>query len=357
MKPLFLLAISAGIIALPFAPLSAATFLPANNEVTSVRDEIPGDLYTANNSIVIAAPVRGDIFAAGDSVDISGPNDQSIFAVGRTVTLSGAVGDDIRAAGNSISISGTVAGDIMAVGSIITISQNASVAGDAYIAGEALKISGKITGDVRFAGNKVTIAKDANIAGDVTVYGTNDPIIEEGATIAGNVTIQKPVHDDRKDSRKAISGVGRSTFAQLALALALLFAAPIATKQAHTVLNARPFHSFAIGAVWMILLLPVTLLLLVSGIGIPIGLLLMFATVPLFIASFGIALITMGTLAHRAFSKTAEPITWQHPVFGALIMFALTFLNILGFLVAALVVIGSFGAVIISLWGAVSGKK
>ncbi len=357
MKPFFLSAALAAVIALPMAPVSAATFLPANNEVTSVRDEIQGDLYTANNSIVIAAPVRGDIFAAGDSIDISGPNDQSIFAVGRTVTLSGSVGDDVRTAGSIVSINGSVEGDLFAAGSAITISQNASIAGDAYIAGEEMAISGKVMGDMRFAGNKVTITKNANITGNVTIYGTNDPIIEEGATIIGNVTTQKPVHDDREDSRKAISGVGRSVLAQLALALALLFAAPIATKQAHHVLNARPFYSFAIGAVWMILLLPVTLLLLVSGIGIHIGLLLMFATVPLLIASLGIALITMGTLAHRAFSKTSQAIIWHHGVYGALIMFALTFLNILGFMVAALVVIGSFGAVLISLWSAVSGKK
>src|SRR3989344_9434472 len=104
MKPLFLSAGIAAVIAFPFAHISAATFLPANNEVTSVRDEMDGDIYAANNSIVLAAPVRGDIFAAGDRVDISGPNDQSIFAVGRTVTLSGAVGDDVRTAGSIVSI-------------------------------------------------------------------------------------------------------------------------------------------------------------------------------------------------------------------------------------------------------------
>lgn len=357
MKTLLSLGLIAGVLALPLAHISAATFLPANSEVTSVRDAVEGDLYAANSSLVIAAPISGDIFAAGDSIDISGSSTQSVFAAGRTITISGNVGDDVRIAGNILSVSSSIAHDIFAAGSAITLSEKARVGGDLYVAGENLIISGTVAGDVRFTGSSLRITDTATITGDVTVYGNNDPVIEDGATITGNITTQRVTHEEGDESRSMISGVGKGALAQLALALALFFLAPVALKQTHEVFLARPFTSFIIGALWIILFLPITMLLLVSGIGSLLGLLLMIATAPLLIAAIAVAVISIGELAERVFSKKQQPLSWQHAVYGAVIMFAATFVGPLGFLLVAILVTTAFGSLLKATWNMVSGKK
>ncbi len=353
MKHILSIAGIAGALAVPLFSVSAATFLPVNTPSSSIRDAVEGDVYGANQSIVIAAPVDGDVFSAGSSVDISGDVRQSIFATGRVVTISGDVGDDVRTAGSIVSINSRVAHDLMAAGSMVTLTPDSSVGGDAYLAAENLTISGTIAGDIRFTGSNITITGDANIAGDVIVYGTKDPVIENGATIGGDVTVRQHPAEEREHPRNRFAMFGRSTIALLALALVLFFVAFTAVKRTHAVAVSRPILSLGIGAVWMLLGIPASFILLFSGLGTFIGLVLAFGSAALFIASFGISIILIGEMAQRIVSKEQQTPTWHHAVYGAVIMFVLHLLGGIGFLVAAIVTTLTFGALLIALRNAV----
>jgi cytoskeletal protein CcmA (bactofilin family) len=354
-KPYIAGVIALFLIALPFGSSHAATFLPLSEEVASLRSETKGDVYAASNSVVITAPVEGDIFAVGDSVDISGSSGASIFALGRTLSLSGESKDDVRVAGNMISIGSQIAHDLFAAGSSIFISQDSHVHGDAYVAGESITISGTIHGNVRAAANKVTITKDAVLMGDLIVRG-NAPIIEDGATVSGKVQTIAP--SKSTDTRREGFSVGRfiaSVLSAAVLALLLLFSAPALVTRSKEIIQKSPAQSGIIGLIWMVLCIPVTFLLLMSGIGVYVGIFFLTVTIPLAIIAFGLMVITTGSILYRLLTKKTSTILYD-ALIGALVVSLVAFLGPLGFVLICIAFLIALGAVLKALWSMIQGK-
>ncbi len=343
------------LVALPFAPIQAATFLPVSEEVASLRSEAKGDVYAASNSVVITAPVEGDIFAIGDAVDVSGSSTASVFAVGRTISLTGDTKDDVRAAGSMVSIGSQIAHDLFAAGSSVFVTKDSHVHGDAYLAGETVIVSGTIHGNLRVGASKVTITKDATVMGNVTVRG-NAPVIEEGAKISGTVTTLAPTKmETREKGRFAIGGLIASMASSAILGLILLFATPALVARSKDIITKSPAQSGVIGLLWILLFLPVTILLMISGLGVYLGIFFLTITFPVSILAFGLMIIATGSMLYKAIAKNEGNI-WYHAVIGAVIISLIPFLGPLGFLLLSLAFLIALGAVLKALWNMVQGK-
>lgn len=330
------------IFTLSAAYASAATFLAPEGEVASVRQDVSGDIYAASNAVVIAAPVHGDIFAAGDSVDISGANDDSIFAVGRSITISGTVGDDVRVAGNSISLTSNVAHDVFAGGSTIFIGPESHIGGDVFVAGSDSTIAGTITGTLRVAGERVTIAKTAVITGDLIAY-QNKPTIEQGAIIKGATTTVVPPANTQYDRRSGISMFVKSAVSRALLAFLLVWLAPRFSSTVLSIARTRTAHTGLLGLAITIIFLPITLLLLVTGIGFHTALLIGTTSLFLIILGTGYATLFLGYLVGTLLSKASLP-AWQQAALGGLAAAAITLTGGIGFLVLSVFCLIGLGA-------------
>lgn len=339
----------------PLAAAHAATFLPASDEVTSLRGESRGDVYAANNSVVIAAPVAGDIFAVGNTIDISGSSEASIFAAGRTLSITGAVQDDLRAAGSIVSIGSNIAHDLFAAGSSVIITKDSHVHGDAYVAGETVTISGTVHGNVKSAANKVIVTSTAVIMGDITAHG-NAPVIEEGATVSGKITTIAPRESSNtQQERFPLRILITSILSAGVLALLLLFAAPVLVARSKDIIMKNPVLAGLTGLVLLVLCMPVVLLLLISTIGVYAGLLIMALVIPLCFLAFGLMVIATGSLLYKTMAKQEGNI-WYHAGIGALVVSLVSFLGFIGFILLLLAFLVAFGAVARALWNMVQGK-
>lgn len=354
-KPYIAGIIAVFLVGLPIAATQGATFLPVSEEVASLRSEAKGDVYAASNSVVITAPVEGDIFAMGDSVDISGSSTASIFAIGRTLSLTGDTKDDVRVAGSIISIGSQIAHDLFAAGSSIFLTPDSRITGDVYVAGENITISGTVDGSIQAAANKLTITKDAKITGDVTVRG-NAPIIEDGATLSGKVNTIAP-QESPKVAKKGllIGSLVTSVASAGVLALLLLFAAPALVAKVKNVITTSPAQSGVIGLLWLLLCLPVTLLLLISGVGAYAGILVLTLTFPVCILAFGLMVITTGSMTYKALAKKDGNMLYD-ALIGAAIVAAVGLLGPIGFIALSIGFLISFGAILKAFWTIIQGK-
>lgn len=350
------LSIAALLLAIPSTGL-AATFLAPSNETASVRSALTSDLYTASKSVVVAAPVQGDIFAAGDSIDISSITDQSIFAAGNSISLTGDVRDDVRVAGNIVTLTGSVAHDIFAAGSHVAIAPSASIGGDVYIAGQDTVISGTVQGNVRATGERILVTKDASINGSLTTYG-EEPIIEEGAIIKGETkTIARAqIQREQRAPQSILIRSIRSAASHLVLALILLFGAPKLAKHTQELFTKSPVQSAGIGLLWLVLLLPVSILLIASFIGMPVGFFLLLITIPLCIASIAASTLALGGLAYKLMKKPDAPLTWQHALVGAVVLAVLMLLGPIGFIVGIVIFFVGLGSTLRALANALRSK-
>ncbi len=331
------------LLLLPVAPLMGATFLPISDEVASLRSEAEGDVYAMSNSVVIAAPVQGDIFAAGDTVDISGSATSSVFAIGRLLTISGEVRDDVRVAGSIVSIASIIANDLFVLGSEVRMVKTAHVQGDAYIAGDSSVISGTIDGSLRVTGSNIVITSDAVINGDVIAYG-DTPTIDDGATIGGETKVVLS-NETQSAAQFTLRGFIGSIVSASLLALLLIFAAPKLVAGSKEFIVKHPVQSGLIGLTWVLLFIPIVLLLIISNIGLSIGMLLLFGTFPLIFISFGCMVISIGSITNKLFTK-GEGVLWHHAIIGALLVSVLTLLGVVGFTLLLFALLVSFGAVL-----------
>lgn len=339
------------LLTFPILHVSAATFLAPQGESASVRSEVVGDVYAANNAVVIAAPVHGDIFAAGESVDISGASDSSIFALGRTLTVSGTAKDDVRVAGNTVSLTAATAHDVFAAGSTVFLGPQSSVGGDAYLGGSDITIAGTIQGTLHVAGERVTIAKQAVIRGDVIAY-QNKPIIEDGATIDGKTTTIISTATNKQSNRQ--DGMGRlikSAASRALLAFVLLWIAPMFIKSIKDRAHAAVVHSGLLGLATIILFIPLALIIAITGIGLPVAVLVLISAMLLIVIGMGSSTLLLGSyLMKLVAAKDSSPsLSWQHAVVGGVAAALIMLAGGIGFLILSIIFLIALGATMITL--------
>lgn len=348
---LYIVAIVAVLLTFPILHVSAATFLAPKGDSVSVRSEVAGDVYAANNAVVIAAPVHGDIFAAGESVDISGTSDSSIFALGRTLTVSGTAKDDVRVAGNTVSLTAATAHDVFAAGSTVFLGPQSSVGGDAYLGGSDITIAGTIQGTLRVAGERVTITKTAVIRGDVIAY-QNKPIIEDGATISGKTTTIIPAATPGKPSQQnAMGQLVKSAASRALLAFALLWIAPMFMKSIKEQSHTSAMHSGLLGLATIILFIPLTLIIAITGIGLPVAMLVLISAMLLIVVGMGSATLLLGSYLTKLVAKkdSSPSLSWQHAVVGGVAAALIMLAGGVGFLILSVIFLIALGATMLTL--------
>ncbi len=244
----------------------AETVFAAGGNVNVASRDI-GEVIAAGGDVNILDIVTNRVIAAGGDIDISGNITRSVIAAGGEVTVRAAnIGGDAVLAGGDVSFDGNVAGDLIATGGDITI-------------------SGNIAHNVQLRGGTIKLQPGTTIQGDLTYVSKNALDIPAGVRIAGTVT-----REEGRESRRGSFdfGVG-SLIAGLVVAsiFGLMFLATFAaivlalfTRQidrAAHVLGDEPLQSLGVG-ILLTLVFPVTIvILLITIIGIPFSLFMMFA--------------------------------------------------------------------------------
>ncbi|PJE51113.1 MAG: hypothetical protein COV29_02465 [Candidatus Yanofskybacteria bacterium CG10_big_fil_rev_8_21_14_0_10_36_16] len=315
---------------------------------------VDNDLYSAGSTMVISGDVLGDAYIAGGNIIVDGFISEDLVGVGGNVTITGNIGDDIRMAAGTLIVRGSVGGDMIAGAGNIDV--ETSVEGDIRIAAGEVYLNGPVTGRARIDADKVTIGRNAVITGEVVYHASQEAIVENGADISGTLTYE-PI--GIKDSRDKLNEKARAFFAFFTITKFLMILAGalilgLMFKKYMVELVERVYDKTLVeigrGFAFMILAPVISIILLVTVIGAPIGFLGLIGILGLMIFTCLMAPVVLGSILYKWLSKGKVKVDWKTILLGVTVFSLLSFIPIIGWIIQLIVAIATTGAIVYTKW-------
>jgi cytoskeletal protein CcmA (bactofilin family) len=347
---------------------SAAEFIsPAgtgNKYIDVPASETHKNLYIAGGIVNLAGTTLGDLIAAGGIVKVSGTVDSDLFVAGGRVDVDAQVGRNVHAAGGNLYFNKPVGGDLVAAGGIIEVTKESSVAGDLALAGGSMIIDSPVSGNVTVRGGDVVI--NGRVSGNVDVVATKSLTLGSSAVVNGKVTYKGPteaqVNSDAKvgtiDFTKVSRGFGHRggfwgilVIGSIVKLIMLLVAGAVLIwllpkKTSAVVLEAmdNPLRQLGIGLLVLIVSPILGVLLLITVVGIYLGIVVFLAYGIMIIIGSILALFYAGRLVWGWYQKDAAVNLWRDLGVGAIVVLILKFIPFLGLLAILILTLITLGS-------------
>lgn len=336
-------------IVLPKNEVVNKDYFAAGNSVL-LDGTVNGDAYLAAGNIVVNGTVNGDLLTAGGNIDIRGNVTGNVRAAGGNINISGIVNRHVTAAGGSINLtsSADIKGSLASAGGNLAIFS--PIGKEANLAGGQATLGNKIGGDVNAFVGQLSLLSSASVNGNLTYQSQNTASISPEATVSGKVTQTLPPKKQEKEKQTAIALFSFISIIDLLLSfiigIALIKFFSAYFDNTTSVVAQKPWLSLGIGFLTAIVFPFALLLLLVTIIGIPIAVFLIFILAVFFYTAKIFVSFVIGQLILKQFNKDFHKI-WSLLV-GIIIYGIFTAIPILGWLISMTVGLIGAGAILIS---------
>jgi cytoskeletal protein CcmA (bactofilin family) len=364
----------AGAFALPSVSSS-------QSEADAVADTAETDMiFTAGEEVIVTQSTSDDIFAAGSMVEARGASGDHLFLAGGDITVSGADVRDVIAAGGEIRLNAaSVSDDLIVGGGDIVVGEGFEIGGTAVIAGGKVRfeapvgqdlrigaseifVNSLVPGDARLSGDQIVLGPNARIGGDLFYRGGN-LTVDQAAVIEGNRTeLPSAENYAAEDFAK---GMGQfflyfslsMIISYFVIVAVLVAAVPALMRSTSNMLRTNHWQALGIGVLYALIVPVFGLILLWTGLGIPLAVLLFLVSLALTPIAVAVTAHFVGMAARRIVTNKTEPaqstverILW--PLAGVVILFALALIPIAGLLIVLLAMLFGLGACLKQAFGA-----
>ncbi len=292
MKKLLLVLVFSLFISFPFIsfPLLIPNFtLAANGEVqktvvVSEDEVIEGNYYAGGDIVEISGTINGDAYVAAGQIIVSGTINGDLIAAGGSINISGEITDDVRIAGGNLFINGIIGDDVSMAGGEINISDIAIISGGAQAAGGNILHAGSIGEEFKAAGGLISLSSTAHIGGNFDYLSEASANVSEGATVEGT-TNKNQGGPNYASTQKAFASMFRAISAFVSISGIITFLvlgflvikfAPNYTDRATNVIQNQTLRSFLVGLLAMIITPVLFIILTLTLVGFPLGLIMLF---------------------------------------------------------------------------------
>jgi cytoskeletal protein CcmA (bactofilin family) len=231
----------------------------------------------------------------------------SLNVTGGSITIDGNVEGSVRVFGGDTIVSGAISGDLVVFGGSMLIGETASIDGDLLVYGGQVDllgtIGGNVNGSVGLMSIEGTVARDVDldvqmltVTSQAQIDGSLDYVSRQEATIRQGADIGGDVNRVELSSWGTGDGLRAQLFSPLIRTLWLLAAGVVMIALAPRFAAAvsgnvrRPWIPALVGLVSMAALPALAILLMVSVIGIPVGVILL----ALFLISLYLSQVVVG---------------------------------------------------------------
>jgi hypothetical protein len=295
----------------------------------------------------------------------------------RELRRSGKGGRDVVARGRSLEVKeGEHVDSAVVYGGNLAV--RGSVEDDAVVFGGNLEITGHVAGDAHAFGGNVVLGPDAVVEGDVSAFG-GSVLKQDGAQVAGSTEsfggahigrmvageLKENLRDIKKQTRaerdeaKAEEKEERrrgSGFATFLVWFAMLFGTgflgqlffPTRMKQLGAEIRADPVRSGVVGVLGTLAMVPITVVLTVTLIGIPVMLALWVVAFLTTALGFAAVANEIGARVPMLRGRKTQAMVLA---LGLLILLVVGHIPVLGPLALTLATLVAFGAVIRTRFG------
>jgi len=291
-----------------------------------------GNLYLTGGAPVIAGSVQGDLIAAGGTVVVTGTVDEDAFIMAGNTNVSGKVAGDLRVFGGSVFIDGTVNGEVVVTGGDVRVGPNAVVQGD-FLA----------------SGGSVTINPQAKIFGKKTIQADSEG--EDGKWKKGLEKFLQVAF---------LIGQLMTIIGLLLIGMTLFGIFPnIVNRVVQQGLQKGQFwKNIGLGIVIMVATPLSALLCFMSGIGVMMGLILMFVFVLGILMSMVFSGYIFGGLVYKLVKKPKKlQMGWGIVIAGIAVLHLISLIPFIGFLFVLVFMLLSWGSLVRVQWALAKGIK
>lgn len=252
-----------------FAETSAGNYFNDDfeGESSSITSDVERDAYIFNRDIIVSGSTIG----------------RSLIAAAYSATISkDIVGDSLRVAAENIMIEDTaVDNNITAASRILTITGNTTsnaiygAAQDISVAGttnalelyaQTVALNGTVNGDASISAESVTVGSNTVVTGTLEIESSNDPIIEDGATI-GDLQVRKIVTENETPTlsetiMSSAIDIGYWTAVTIIIGFLFLLFAPNTTKRSAILFRDHPIALIVTG-IASVIVIPILAFILI----------------------------------------------------------------------------------------------
>ena len=283
--------------------------------IVEATETIDDTLLIAASTVRIEGHVTGTVVAAAQSIEVLGRIDGNLIAAAQNISVSGSVGQLLIGTSSSLDVEGAqIGGDIIYAGERLAIDDESKVEGNGVIAGARMAMDGELAKDLyvftelaeirgtvgrsleAFA-NRIWLKDNAHIKGDLRWRSDNPQSLEQddSARVDGEIT-QLELPDELKNQSPFTSiefylwQLAQFVSAVL-VGLVLLWMFP-SVRDMSIGSGGEALKSVGIGLVLILSLPMIALILAITIIGLPFGIVTFFAWIAgIYVAKVAIGLI------------------------------------------------------------------
>lgn len=354
---------------------------------TNTLSDMASDLPELSNSVIDDSIITSDIAPSVNNEEIN-PN-STVFACNSYKNIDTNVDGDVFVCANTVEINSTIEGNVFLCAGTVTIAQNANIKGSLFICAEYVNVNGGNFANIYNFSKSFVLEKDANVEKDIflavehaTINGTiardafigcklldanvstakignnlnysaesSVPNIDK--IVTGNVNFDNT--SERNETIKAtadafkpvtlIMHIVTSLVCAILIALIILFFCDNFANKSEKLIMNKPFITFLYGFVGILAVIAISIVAMISIIGITFGLLLgLLVTFTLLISST-ITTVTLSKLIADHF-KNGKGITILFVMLFTIVYALIGYIPILGGIVKYIYFVYGFGIII-----------
>ena len=254
--------------------------------------------------------------------------------------------DHVVITGGAVVPAGQTAGDVVVLDGTVTIAGHAT--GDVVSVSGPVRVTGRVDGDLIAVSDRAFLGPTARVGGDLR-YGDERPVLARGATVGGKIS-----NEDWADAANGWGWVSlfgwwlAVSVSTLIVGALLVWLAPGALGGAERAVRERLWATVGWGVALAIGVPLLAILALVTFVGIPFGVALLLAGIPVLLVAYAATAWIVGrkVLGDRSTSP------WVALLVGWGILRVLALIPVAGALVGLAATVVGLGALAVALWQA-----
>jgi hypothetical protein len=254
--------------------------------------------------------------------------------------------DHVVITGGAVVPVGETAGDVIVLDGAVRIAGRAT--GDVVSVSGPVRVTGRVDGDLIAVSDRAFLGSQARIGGDLR-YGDERPVLASGASVGGKIS--------NEDWADAASGWGwvsafvwwlAVSVSTLIVGALLVWLAPGALYAAERAVREHLGAAVGWGVAIAIGVPLLAVLALVTLVGIPFGVALLLAAIPVLLVAY----VTSAWIVGRRVLRNRSTSPWVALLAGWGILRVLALIPVAGALVGLAATIVGLGALAVALWQA-----
>src|SRR3954468_8594731 len=254
--------------------------------------------------------------------------------------------DHVVITGGATVPAGRTAGDVLVVDGTVRIAGH--VTGDVISVSGPVRVTGRVDGDLIAVSDRAFLGARARVGGDLR-YGDERPVLARGARVGGKIS--KEDWADTANGWGWVSGLAwwlAVSVSTLIVGVLLVWLAPGALYAAERAVREHLGATIGWGVAIAIGVPLLAILALVTLVGIPFGVALLLAAIPVLLVAY----VTTAWIVGRRVVRDRSPSPWVALLAGWGILRLLALIPFVGGLVALAATIVGLGALAVALWQA-----